>query len=85
MEKKDYLKVGDKVMWRGGFGSDPAKEATIESIEICARGSKYGTPAKKVLWKTVRGEGNRHVVVTLTNGHWCKGHQLSKMELVESK
>ena len=32
------LKVGDKVMWRGAWGTQPPLEATIESMQLCAQG-----------------------------------------------
>jgi hypothetical protein len=46
------LKVGDKVWWRGGFGSDPRKVATVEEIEITG-GYKYGEQVDEVDWEEV--------------------------------
>ena len=43
------LKIGDKVMWRGGFGYDEPKEAIVEGIEI-TNGGKYGKPVDEVDW-----------------------------------
>jgi hypothetical protein len=71
------LKVGDKVMWRGAWGTEPPKEAIVESIEICKEGCKEGRPVKSVDWWTV--ESGRKVVVTLNNSHWAYGNQLSKL------
>ena len=31
----DILKVGDRVLWSHSWGTDPYKEATIESITLC--------------------------------------------------
>lgn len=66
------LKIGDKVLWRGGFGSDPAKVATIESIEV-TNGGKYGDQVDEVDWSKVKG---RNVVVDLAEGNWAYGEQI---------
>jgi hypothetical protein len=67
------LKIGDKVMWRGGFGGDSPKEAIVKSIELCKyAGEKYGNPVSQVFWKY-----KDRIVVDLDNGHWAKGHQIS--------
>lgn len=79
------LKIGDKVMWRGGWGKDPAVEATVTSIEVCKIHSKNGRSVKSVAWNTVKGYSNRQVVVTLDNGHWAYGDQLDKMPEPEKK
>jgi hypothetical protein len=76
---KNKLKVGDKVIWRGGWGNDAPKEAIIEDIELCAKGSKYGKPVKSVTWETIE-KGNRSITVSLDNGHWAYGYQLTKKE-----
>jgi hypothetical protein len=69
------MKVGDKVMWRGCFGMDPAKPAVIESIEQTEqRRSKYGEPVNEIAWKR-----KDYALVTLDNGHWAYGEQLSPM------
>jgi hypothetical protein len=70
------LKIGDKVMWRGAWGSEPPVEAEIESIQLCAVGSKYGKEIKSCKWETVKAG---KIVVTLTNGHWAYGTQLEKI------
>ena len=71
------LKVGNKVMWRGGWGSEPPKEAIVEQIEICSEGCKHGRVVKTVDWSVV-GRG-RKVVVTLNNDHWAYGDQLTQI------
>lgn len=68
----DKLKVGDKVMWRGGFGTEIPKVATVKSIELCEPGEKYGEDVSEASWS----ERNR-LVVDLDNGHWAYGSQLS--------
>ena len=71
---KDTLKIGDTVLWRGGFGSEPAKLATIEEIEITG-GYKYGEQVDEVPWSEVYG---RNVTVDLENGHWAYAEQIRK-------
>jgi hypothetical protein len=70
------LKIGDKVWWRGGFGSEPAEEAVIEGIEI-TYGYKYGDPVDEVSWSEVY---DRNVVVNLENGHWAYAEQIKYLQ-----
>ena len=69
------LKIGDKVMWRGAFGTEPSKEAVVTGIELCKSGEKYGESRSSVDWKD-----KDRIVVDLDNGHWAKGHQLSPIQ-----
>jgi hypothetical protein len=69
------LNVGDKVMWRGGFGGDAPKEATITGIELCEYpDGKYGMSVTQVDWSK-----QDRIVVDLDNGQWARGHQISPM------
>ena len=69
------LKVGDKVWWRGGFGSEPKKLATVEEIEI-TRGYKYGDQVDEVDWDEVY---DRNVVVSFSdNNHWAYASQITR-------
>ena len=69
------LRIGDKVWWRGGFGSEPAKLATIEEIEITG-GYKYGDHVNEVDWSEVY---DRNVVVSFSdNNHWAYAEQIKK-------
>jgi hypothetical protein len=72
MANKNKLKVGDKVMWRGGFGNDAPKEAVVESIELCKAGEKYGNSVDEVSWNK-----KDRIVVDLDSGHWAYGRQIS--------
>ena len=69
------LKIGDKIMWRGGFGMDTPETATVEEIEI-TKGGKYGDPVNEVEWNQVY---DRNITVTLDNGHWAYASQISKI------
>lgn len=74
---KNTLKIGDKVWWRGGFGSEPAKLATVEEIEI-TKGYKYGDQVDEVSWDEVY---DRNVVVSFSdNNHWAYASQIKKYE-----
>ena len=69
---KKVIKVGSRVMWRGSWGSDPAVEATVESIEkTSAPHEKEGTSVQSI-------DFNRRdcSVIDLDNGHWCYGDQI---------
>jgi hypothetical protein len=68
------LKIGDKVWWRGGFGSEPRKIAVVEGIEITG-GYKYGDPVDEVAWSEVY---DRNVTVDLENGYWAYAEQISR-------
>lgn len=69
----DKLKVGDKVSWRGCFGGDEPKEATVLTIEKTERyREKYGKPVDECLWSD-------YFVVTLDNRHWAYSDQLAPL------
>lgn len=71
----DKVKVGSRVMWKGGFGNDPAREAVILSIELCEHeNSKYG---RNVLGVDVRDL--YRCCVGLANGHWAYGYQITEL------
>ena len=40
--KEKILKVGDTVLWRGGFGENPPMKAVVTEINKDCRGDKYG-------------------------------------------
>ena len=70
------LKIGDKVWWKGGFGSDPVKIATIEEIEITG-GHKYGEQVDEVDWAEVY---DRNVVVGFSDySNWAYASQIKKI------
>jgi hypothetical protein len=71
------LKVGDSVMWRGAWGTQPAKKVKITGIEICKEGDKCGRQVDEVSWDKV---DSRRIVLDLDNGHWSYGTQISKIK-----
>jgi hypothetical protein len=68
------LKIGDEVIWKGGFGMDKPKVAKVEGIEL-TRGGKYGDPVDEIEWSEVY---DRNVCVDLDNGHWAYGSQIKQ-------
>ena len=71
------LRVGDNVKWRGGFGRDAEREATVTGITICKPESKYGESVSAVPWFALSDRG---VIVDLRTrsavSHWAYGFQL---------
>ena len=74
MEK--ILKVGATVNWRGGWGFSDPKKARVKAIEVNCR-DKDGTQVVEVPWLNVSG---RSVIVSLDNGHWAYGNQISPIK-----
>lgn len=72
----NFLSIGDEVLWRGGWGKDPAKVTKVTSIEVCQPGNKYGNKVSTVEWEGVLN-GNTNIVVDLSNGHWAYGSQIN--------
>ena len=69
------LKIGDKVLWRGAWGNEPAKEAKVKSIELCERrGEKEGKSVLVAKWADAE-----RLVVDLDCGHWAYGYQISPL------
>lgn len=69
------LKVGDTVMWKGGWGRSIARKAVVTQMEITERPrEKYGADVSEAQWVTVRED---RVIVTLDNGHWAYGYQIT--------
>ena len=72
------LKVGDKVWWKGGYGSEPRRLATVAGIEITG-GYKYGEPVDEVDWSEVY---DRNVTVDIDTdedeGYWAYAEQISR-------
>jgi hypothetical protein len=68
------IKIGSKVMWRGGWGSDPPEEAVVTEIEITDGESKYGEVATSVPF-----DNRETASFILSNGHWCYGNQIDEV------
>jgi len=68
------VKVGDTVLWAGGFGSEPYKPAVVERMDVTEHPRcKYGEEVDEVDVELVKA--NR-VLFTLENGHWAYSEQI---------
>jgi hypothetical protein len=73
----ENLKIGNKVMWSGAWGSQAPVSATVVRIEKnCDQG--LGEFCDEIPWSEC---GDRNVVVDLDNGHWSYGYQLKPMSV----
>lgn len=70
-----FLKIGDRVMWRGSWGTQEGREVKVTGISVdCI--DKHGTEVAEVPWLSV-GKANREIIVDLDNGHWAYAFQIS--------
>jgi hypothetical protein len=68
------IKVGDRVNWRGGFGADTPKIATITGMDITEQPrEKYGESVEEVDIDLIR---QNRVLFSLDNGHWAYSDQI---------
>ena len=65
------IKIGDTVIWRGGWGMDLPAKAKVTAIEICTDGDKYGTSVEEIKCELLA-----NAVMNLDNGSWCYGWQI---------
>ena len=67
------IKVGDTVMWRGGFGIQSPEPAKIVNMEMTHEPrSKYGWSVDEADWSE-----KDYIIVILDNDHWAYGEQIS--------
>lgn len=70
----EILKIGDKVLWSGSWGTSAPELVAVTGISI---GSKEeDNPVDFVEWSKI-GAG---VVVDLDNFHWAYGYQISRQQ-----
>ena len=73
----EKVKIGDTVLWRGGWGSDAPLEAVVDGLDITDEPrEKYGTPVQEAYWSDVQ---DNRVLFSLSNGHWAYGSQISEV------
>lgn len=71
---KKFLKVGDTVIWRGGWGKNAPQDAVITGIrKDCYVGKE--TMVERVPWSDC---SDRDVIVWMDNGFWAYGFQLER-------
>lgn len=62
------LKVGDTVVWRHAWNTEPPRDAVVTDIE-----NHWGDGLESVPWSACGGRG---IIVSLENGHWAYGFQI---------
>ena len=72
--KNGIVQVGETVNWKGSFGDAEPQLAKIEGIEINTRGGKDGDPVQYAHWSKMTRD---NAIISLNNGHWCYGNQIS--------
>ena len=71
------VKVGDKVVWRGGFGYDTPAIVEVVGLEVTDYPrSKYGREVKEVDWELVK---KNKVLFTLDTGNWAYSEQIDSV------
>lgn len=74
LSKMNKLKVGDKVMWRGGFGRDAPQVAVVAGMQVTDEPrEKYGDSVEEVNWDLIR---ENRVAFELTNNKWAYSEQI---------
>lgn len=69
------LKVGDKVLVRGGFGADPERISIVTEITLCPQeGMKSGIEVQEAFWSD-----RLRLCVTLGRS-WAYGYQIRPFE-----
>lgn len=73
------IRIGTKVVYRGGFGRDARTVAGVIAIEQTYHPSeKYGNEVDEVLHL------QDNYVLTLDDGHWCYSHQVDGVVVNDS-
>ena len=66
------LEINNIVSWRGVWGKDEPKVARVTDIRIW---QKEGLVfVNEIDWELVKG---RDVIISLDNGHWAYGNQIT--------
>lgn len=77
MFQNRLIKIGDSVMWRGGWGTDNPLEAKVTGIELTSVSDsfkarcKYGKQVEEIEVKKKNA-----CIFTLDNSHWAYGMQI---------
>jgi hypothetical protein len=73
----DVLKVGDEVMHRDGFGTDPPRKAKVLQLERTFAGNPEDTEiVQEMSWEELAVRG----LVILNNGKWAYGSQIDRID-----
>ena len=74
--------IGDVVRYRGDFGMGDQRVATIQNIEVCEYGEKYGYKVDEIDEFELK---NGNVLVDLDDERWCYGRQIDEVIQSEAK
>jgi len=71
------LRIGDRVNWRGAWGSESIRKVTIESLEVTEYPrEKYGDEVSEVSWQVIK---ENRCVVGIDSGNWAYGSQIAPL------
>jgi hypothetical protein len=76
----EILRVGDRILWSGGWGSKEPKEATV--LRIWKSASNYPSRGNEVNQISLKDENFR---VDLDNGNWAWSWQICKPKILSHK
>ena len=68
------LRVGDEVVYRGGFGTEEPQTVTVTAIVICP--DEYNKQGEEVLEIDGKKVRDANMIYDLSNNRWCRGHQI---------
>lgn len=76
----DVLKPGDTVWWRGAWGREPARLATVMSVHrMRENGDKNDTVAlESIPWSELEGPLKGCYIVDLSDDYFAYGYQISR-------
>ncbi len=76
------IRVGDRVVWRGAWGTEEPKIATIEGLVVTDEpGGKYGESAEEVDMNLFN---ENRVIFDLDSGHWAYSYQVKHFSRPET-
>ena len=71
------LKVGDKVSWRGAWGTEDVIDVYVRGLSVTELPrSKYGDHVSSVPWELIK---QNRVVVSLSTGNWAYANQIAPL------
>lgn len=71
---RTVIKIGDTVVFRPAFGTEPPKKAVVEDMELSEKPRfRYGDPVEEVTYQQVR---DNLVTFSLSDGSWCYSDQI---------
>ena len=69
------IRVGDEVMWRGAWGSQPPRKVKVLRMELCEyERQKYGVEVEEALLKD-----KDRLCIDLSSGNWAYGFQIQPL------